>query len=120
MVRNLKIGQKIQTRRKQLKITQEELAELSNSSTTFVSQLETGYRENITINKLSDIADALGLTLTSLINYQIDDKVAIRSELSAIENPNYLPNTVKLTNKLLQMNRKRAEEVSAAILKLLN
>ena len=114
----LNIGPKIRSRRKQLKLTQEELAERSNLSITFISQIETEQRDNITVRRLNDIALALDLSLTELINFKLDGMTQIKHEMSNYQT-DYLPQTVQLVNKLLQMDGKRAEEISAAILKLI-
>lgn len=114
----LNIGRKIRSRRKQLNLTQEELAERSNLSITFISQIETEQRKNITIQRLNSIAAALDLSLSELIDLQLDDITQIKHEISTYKS-NYLPQTVQLVNKLLQMDGKRAEEISAAILKLI-
>ena len=52
----------IRVRRKYLRLTQEELANLSNTSKNFVCQVESG-KSTIQLNKLLDILKTLGLQI---------------------------------------------------------
>ena len=56
------LGNKIKSRRKELKITQATLAEISGISLNTLSRIEVG-KANPTIEILSKIADILGLEL---------------------------------------------------------
>ena len=56
------LGNRIKLRRKELKITQATLAELSGISLNTLSRIEVG-KANPTIEMLSKIADILGLEL---------------------------------------------------------
>jgi len=56
------LAQKIKTRRKQLRITQEELATLSSISTRQLSDIETA-QASTTLDTLSKICETLGLTV---------------------------------------------------------
>jgi transcriptional regulator with XRE-family HTH domain len=57
-----KIGTVIKERRKFLKITQRNLAEISQVSLRSLIQVEGG-KSNITVNQLAKIMDTLGLTI---------------------------------------------------------
>ena len=56
------LGQAIETERKQRRLTQTQLAELSNTSINFVSQIERG-KKTAQIGKVIDILQILGLQL---------------------------------------------------------
>lgn len=114
---SINIGLKIRSRRQDLHLTQEALAERSNSSVNFISQLETGVKSNVTINKLSEIATGLEISLTGLLDYQIDDRVRLQHVASTL--PPALPDTTRLLRKLLGMSRPEAERIARAILELL-
>lgn len=62
------LGDRIRKRRKELNLSQEDLAELSNLSVNFLSQLERTNNQNISIQKLDSIAQALGTTIGELIS----------------------------------------------------
>ena len=57
-----KIGETVKSRRKVLKLSQTDLAEIADISTVTVSALENGIA-NITINNLYEILDILGLEI---------------------------------------------------------
>lgn len=59
-------GQNVQTARNEKKLSQEKLAELSELDRTYISSVERGQR-NISILNIIKIADALGLTASSLL-----------------------------------------------------
>ncbi|MEE2656325.1 MAG: B12-binding domain-containing protein [Chloroflexota bacterium] len=60
------IGIQIRAVRTQLQMTQQELADQSELDRTYISMVENG-RQNLTLGALFKIADALGLSLSSLI-----------------------------------------------------
>jgi transcriptional regulator with XRE-family HTH domain len=62
----LQFGHKIQSVRNEQKISQEKLAELSELDRTYISSVERGKR-NISILNIIKIADALGVTASSLL-----------------------------------------------------
>ena len=62
MVENT-LGEQYKRRRKELKITQSQLAELTNISVNTLVQLERG-KGNPTLDIMTKVADALGLELT--------------------------------------------------------
>lgn len=63
-----KLAMAVKTKRKQLKLTQEELAGISGVGMRFLVELEGGKKETLQIGKIEQVLKRLGLTL------QIDDK----------------------------------------------
>lgn len=69
-----KIGKIIRNKRLQMSMTIDELAEASNSSTSFISKIELGKVSNLKINKLVEILEALNLSFQDVFNFpQISD-----------------------------------------------
>jgi len=64
------IGQKVAARRKQLMITQKDLAEMAGVSVRTVSQIESG-KANPTVNQLGDILKPIGFVIS------LQDRVVI-------------------------------------------
>lgn len=60
------IGKRIRAKRKQMDLSQEELAEMVNISTVHMSHIETGYTK-LSLPVLVDIACALGVRTDDLI-----------------------------------------------------
>ena len=56
--------------RKQLNLSQEKLAELSNLNRNFIGMIERG-ESNITVKNLENIANALKLNIKDLFNFVI-------------------------------------------------
>ena len=110
------IGTKIRTRRLELHMTQERLAETSNSSINFISQLERGEKRNVSVRKLNDIASALHLTIIQLLNYGIDDQADLAVKTDKLT---HLPNTKSLFKYLLSLKPEETEGLSKDILNLL-
>ena len=63
-----KLAMAVKTKRKQLKLTQEELAGISGVGMRFLVELEGGKKETLQIGKIQQVLKRLGLTL------QIDEK----------------------------------------------
>lgn len=99
----------------QLNLTQESLAELSNISVNFLSQLERTNNQNISIKKLDSIAVALNTSTPELITaaYTLtkDDQKDSKSQL-------YFLN--KLNAAIKKLPRKEAEEVSKHLFYVIN
>lgn len=74
------IGHHIRDLRKQAGLTQEELAELSNTSVNFISQIERTNSQNISIQKLDNIANALGVTTPDLIKAAYSNNTTIKKD----------------------------------------
>ena len=58
------IGRQVRDRRKSLRLTQDDLAELAGCSPRFVRALEAG-KATVRLDKLLDVLDAAGLELTA-------------------------------------------------------
>ena len=72
-----KIGQQIRKFRKMRGLSQEELAEIINISTTHMSHIETG-NTKLSLPVLVDLANALGVSTDTLLEghcHSIDDQV---------------------------------------------
>lgn len=61
-----KIGEAIRARRKELKMTQKDLALSSKTSQGYISDLEKGNIDNPSLKKLELIAEVLGINLSKL------------------------------------------------------
>lgn len=59
---SINLGKEISRRRREQKLTQEDLSELSDLSVNFISRLERTKNQNISIQKLDSIARALNTT----------------------------------------------------------
>lgn len=96
------IGKIIRTKRLQLSMTIDELAEASNSSTSFISKIELGKISNLKINKLAEILSALNLSVQDVFNFpQISDT-----------------NTLELFHYLENLPEDKRAKISEAILSL--
>lgn len=113
MIANL--GSEIRKRRIQLNLTQEDLAELSNISVNFLSQLERTNNQNISIKKIDSIATALNTNTPELIS------VAYKFQKRDTKNDNsqfYFLN--KLNIAIKKLPQKEAEEVSKYLFYVIN
>ncbi|MBQ8251508.1 MAG: helix-turn-helix transcriptional regulator [Alphaproteobacteria bacterium] len=63
-----KLGLRIKELRKEKKLSQEELADLSNLDRTYINSVENG-RRNISIINIEKIANAFDLTLKDFFNF---------------------------------------------------
>ncbi|WP_282709185.1 helix-turn-helix transcriptional regulator [Ligilactobacillus sp. Marseille-Q7487] len=63
------LGKIIRTKRQQLDMTIEQLAEASNSSVSFISKLELGRLDNLKLKKLEEILNALNLSFADIFSY---------------------------------------------------
>lgn len=102
------LGNRIRKRRKELNLTQEDLAELSDLSVNFLSQLERTNNQNISIQKLDSIAQALNTTIEELIS------TSSNNDLVSKENDRYFLN--KLITELRKLPNKKAENISKYLL----
>ncbi|MGL2273137.1 helix-turn-helix domain-containing protein [Oenococcus oeni] len=66
MKNKVNIGANIKRIRKSENLTQEQLAELSNLSTNFISRIERSESQNIGVNHLIAIVDALHVDIKEL------------------------------------------------------
>ncbi len=98
------IGERIKSKRKERKITQEKLAELLDVSVGYVSQLERGITK-INLERLSEIADLL------------DTDIAVFLSGTSYYSPNYLLNDI---DQLVGDMPAKDRELLFKILKLVN
>lgn len=69
MTVNVKMmGESIRARRKELRITQKELSNITNIAQGYISDIENGNTGNITLQKLIKITEALEIDLTRLFS----------------------------------------------------
>ncbi len=81
------IGKRIKETRKQLKISQAELAEMTGLSVSYISNIETGYKK-ASLSSLISIANAAGISVDELLygnqesykaDYHVDTDLLIGS-----------------------------------------
>ncbi|MCD7112060.1 helix-turn-helix domain-containing protein [Limosilactobacillus agrestis] len=101
------IGENIRYYRKLQGMTQETLAECSDSSVKFISMVESRKSQNISIKRLQKIADALGISLATLVS-ETDIKSPIIN--------NSRPYTNLLISRLDNMTNSTAELISKNLL----
>jgi transcriptional regulator with XRE-family HTH domain len=63
----LKIAQNLKKYRLQKKLSQMEVADLANMHFTYYSQIERAIRKDISVRRLKDITDALGITINDVV-----------------------------------------------------
>lgn len=105
------LGERIRSRRKQLGMTQEELAEQSNLSVNYISKIERTQDQNISFEVLANIAHSLNITIAEFIG-----KPPITPSNADIETVQER----KLLNRLRQMDRESRDKAIDAILQLLD
>lgn len=112
---NINLGEEISRRRREQKLTQEDLAELSDLSVNFISRLERTKDQNISIQKLDSIARALNTTTPDIINnaYRVKN---IKSEDPVDNTPVFIQ---KVTNELRKLPAGKAERVCKSLIVLL-
>ena len=81
----MSIGDNIRKRRKELKLTQTKLGQLVHKSSQVISNWERGYTTGITIEDLIALADALKISILSLIPRVKDDSNSYREEQASFE-----------------------------------
>lgn len=69
-----KIGQKIRKARKKSGFTLADLGQVAQISKTYLSELETGKADNPSVTKLRQIANALGVTISDLVEEPSENK----------------------------------------------
>lgn len=113
MLKITDIGDNIRATRKHLGVTQERLAELSGLSVNFISRLERTSDQNVSLKSLSNIANALQVPVTQLIENTktIDNEsAASQNKISAID---------KLSFELKSKDPRAATELAESFLKIL-
>lgn len=71
----IEIGNRIRTRRKQLNMTQKDLADKVNLSEGSISRYENGKVEEASTSKLNEFATILGVEPIWLIGFKIEDDI---------------------------------------------
>lgn len=71
----IEIGNRIRTRRKQLNMTQKDLADKVNLSEGSISRYENGKVEEAATSKLNEFATVLGVEPIWLIGFKIEDDI---------------------------------------------
>ncbi|MDF4187286.1 helix-turn-helix domain-containing protein [Ligilactobacillus salivarius] len=104
---NKTIGKNITARRHQLKMTQEQLAELSNLSVNYISKIERGTTPKISAKTLYQLAKSLNVSMENLLKEKATYKINIG------------PYQQQLETYLNQYPREEAEQLSKSIQKLL-
>ena len=112
---NINLGEEISRRRREQKLTQEDLAELSDLSVNFISRLERTKDQNISIQKLDSIARALNTTTPDIVNNAYRVK-KIRSENPTNNTPIFVQ---KVTNELRKLPTVKAELICKSLIVLL-
>lgn len=101
MYEHFSIGKRIRELRLQRRLTQEQLAEISDLSVNFISKLEREQKNNIGIIKIIDLCNALDISISELVG---DDLGKILSGLPE--------STVQLINLLREINPQELEKLS--------
>lgn len=112
---NINLGEEISRRRREQKLTQEDLAELSDLSVNFISRLERTKDQNISIQKLDSIARALNTTTPDIVNNAYRVK-KIKPENPINNNPIFIQ---KVTNELRKLPTVKAERICKSLIVLL-
>ncbi|MCC4371765.1 helix-turn-helix domain-containing protein [Limosilactobacillus reuteri] len=103
MANNIDIGENIRRYRKLRGLTQEKLAEFSDLSVKFISMVESKKSQNISIQRLEKIADALDISLATLVS------IPEKKDLSINDSRPY---SKLLINRLTSMEKNTAELIS--------
>lgn len=116
---NINLGNEISRRRRDQKLTQEDLAELSCLSVNFISRLERTRNQNISIQKLDSIACAFACALNTTTPDIINNAYRFK-KVKADENQDNTPAFIqKVTNELRKLPKNQAEHVSKSFIGLL-
>ncbi|KRL90853.1 helix-turn-helix domain-containing protein [Lactobacillus kalixensis] len=113
---SVNLGVEISRRRRDQRLTQEDLAELSDLSVNFISRLERTKDQNISIQKLDSIAQALNTTTPDIINNAYRVKKVYPNGPTKETNPAYIQ---KIVNEIRKLPSGDAEKVSKSLIVLL-
>lgn len=109
---SVNLGQEISRRRREQKLTQEDLAELSDLSVNFISRLERTKDQNVSIQKLDSIAQALNTTTPDIINNAYRSK-KVKNDSTPDNTPVFIQ---KVTNELRKLPADKAERVCKSLI----
>lgn len=112
---SVNLGEEISRRRRSQKLTQEDLAELSDLSVNFISRLERTKNQNVSIQKLDAIARALNTTTPDIINNAYRFK-KVKNETKPDSSPVFIQ---KVTNELRKLPKDKAERVCKSLIVIL-
>ena len=112
MLVNINLGEEISRRRREQKLTQEDLAELSDLSVNFISRVD----QNISIQKLDSIAKALNTTTPDIINNAYRAKKIKPEKIHDNNTPVFMK---KVINELRKLPEPKAERVCKSLITLL-
>lgn len=119
---NINLGEEISRRRREQKLTQEDLAELSDlsvnfisRSVNFISRLERTKDQNISIQKLDSIARALNTNTPDII-INAYSATNVKPESHVNNTPIFIQ---KVTNELRKLPDDQAERVCKSLIVLL-
>ena len=92
------MGELIKERRMELRITQKELSEITNIAQGYISGIENGNADNITLKKLVKIARTLDVELTELFSSAENSKeiYVTNKEVNFLEKYRLLSNEQKV------------------------
>ena len=100
--KNFEIGRRIKEEREEKRITQEQLAELSDLSPNYISKMENGTYTNIGSKHLIDICNALNITMGDLFQDNLNEQQRV----------NELPlNVQKLITSLIQLKPQKQRKI---------
>ncbi|MFD1472042.1 helix-turn-helix domain-containing protein [Companilactobacillus mishanensis] len=100
---NSNFGNILRGRRQNLNLTIEQLAEKANVSVSLVSRVERNVISSLSLEKLSSIATALGLSLSDIFS-----------------NTSFDSSTTQLFNYIISLNDNDRHKISDSILTLIN
>lgn len=124
MLVNINLGEEISRRRREQKLTQEDLAELSDLSVNFISRVERTKDQNISIQKLDSIAKALNTTTPDIINNAYRAKKIKPEKIHDNNTPVFMKKVInelrkKVINELRKLPEPKAERVCKSLITLL-
>lgn len=112
---NINLGEEISRRRRSQKLTQEDLAELSDLSVNFISRLERTKNQNISIQKLDSIAQALNTSTPDIINNAYNFRET-NNKPNKDNSPVFIQ---KVINELRKLPDDKAEQICKSLIVLL-
>ncbi|WP_125588155.1 helix-turn-helix domain-containing protein [Companilactobacillus jidongensis] len=104
----INVGGNIARERHAQKMTQEQLAELSDLTINYLSKIERGVAKQLSANTLNKISKALGVTMDSLMNGE-DIKTSEK----------FGPNLRQLTKFLNNLENEQGERLSKRLLEVI-
>lgn len=108
MDKNIHLGSKIRKYRHLAGMTQEELAEYSNLSVNYISKIEREKKQNVSIEKLVDICNALNISVEEILDSK--HNLSIK---------NLPPNAIELITYLRDSDSSNIDEICEQLLLLL-